>query len=194
MFPSDNRVEQSSEKVKRWLPPRGLKGGAIAKVKVKMAWRTNPEGLMRRSRVALGEFLSRPQWEWYTTHTFRAEYVSPKEADRHWQAWLNTLCQASRNKGLERPFYFRVTELQNRGTLHFHSLIGSVGNIRRLLFKDFWELNGYARVEAYDPDRGANFYVGKYLTKTEGDIRFSHNLTRHLTQLETSDMVRGNNG
>jgi len=159
-----------------------------------MSWRTNPQGLMKRSRIALGEFLSRPQWEWFVTQTFRAEYVSPKEADRHWQAWLNTLCQASRNKGLERPFYFRVTELQNRGTLHFHSLIGNVGDIRRLLFKDFWELNGYARVEAYDSGRGANFYLGKYLTKTEGDIRFSHNLRHYLTQVETSDMVRSNNG
>ncbi|GAJ06359.1 unnamed protein product, partial [marine sediment metagenome] len=47
-----------------------------------MSWRTNPQGLMRRSKKAFGEFLSRPEWQWYTTHTFRAEYVSPKQADR----------------------------------------------------------------------------------------------------------------
>jgi len=147
-----------------------------------VAWRTNPSGLTRRSRMALGAWLSSGQWEWFTSHTFRAEYVSPKEADRHWQAWLNSLCQACRLRGLERPFYFRVTELQDRGTLHFHSLIGGVGDIRRLMFKDFWELNGFARVERYDSNLGACHYVGKYLTKTDGDIRFSHNLTPHLTQ------------
>ncbi|GAH95080.1 unnamed protein product, partial [marine sediment metagenome] len=43
--------------------------------------------------------------------------------------------------------------------------------------------HGFARVEAYEPNRGANFYVGKYLTKCDSDIRFSHNLTRHLTTL-----------
>ncbi|GAI00701.1 unnamed protein product, partial [marine sediment metagenome] len=78
-------------------------------------------------------------------------------------------------------FYFRVTELQQREVIHYHSLIGGVGDIRRLLFKDFWELHGFARVEAYEPGRGANFYVGKYLTKDAGDIRFSHNLSKHLT-------------
>jgi len=145
---------------------------------------------MRRARNEFGEWLSLPAWEWYTTHTFRAEYVSPKESDRSWQAWLNTLTQACRVKGLERPFYFRVTETQDRGTLHFHSLIGGVGDIRRLLFKDFWELHGFARVEPYDPGRGAASYVAKYLTKDAGDIRFSHNLTALLRNVT----IGGNNG
>lgn len=147
-----------------------------------MAWRTSPQGLMRRSRMALGAFLSSGQWEWFVSLTFRAEYVSPKEADRHWQAWLNSLCQSCKCRGLERPFYFRVTELQNRGTLHYHSLIGGVGDIRRLLFKDIWELHGFGRVERYEPSLGACHYVGKYLTKTDGDIRFSHNLKRQLAE------------
>ncbi|NVM24080.1 MAG: hypothetical protein HWN68_20165 [Desulfobacterales bacterium] len=148
-----------------------------------MAWRTNPEGLIRRARNEFGAWLSVPEWDWYTTHTFRAEYVSPREADWHWQAWLNTLCQATKTRGLERPFYFRVTEYQDRGTLHYHSLIGGVEDVRRLLFKDFWELYGFARVEKYEPNKGANFYVGKYLTKADGDIRFSHNLKHRLTTL-----------
>lgn len=155
-----------------------------------MAWHTNPDGLMKRSRKAFGEFLSRPQWDWYTTQTFKAEYVSPRQADRAWYSWFNSLRISAKAMGLtpslygeQAPFYFRVAEYQDRGTLHFHSLIGGLGDIRRLMFKDFWELNGYARVEAYDPDRGAAGYLGKYLTKDDGDIRFSHNLTRHLTNL-----------
>ncbi|GAJ09187.1 unnamed protein product, partial [marine sediment metagenome] len=84
----------------------------------------------------------------------------------------------------------RVVEYQDRGTLHFHSLIGNCGDIRRLSFKDFWELHGFARVEAYDSARGANFYVGKYLTKEAGDIRFSHNLTQHLTKAFRCDTLK----
>jgi len=154
-----------------------------------MAWRTNPEGLMRRSRKAFGEWLSLPGWDWYTTTTFKADYVSPKEADRHWYAWFNSLRISAKASGYtpsiygeQAPFYFRVAEYQDRGTLHFHALIGGVGDIRRLLFKDMWELNGFARVEKYEAGKGANFYVGKYLTKADGDIRFSHNLTQHLKQ------------
>ncbi|GAI96651.1 unnamed protein product [marine sediment metagenome] len=153
-----------------------------------MAWHTNPEGLMRRSRIAFGEWLSRPQWDWFTTHTFKAEFVSPEQSDRAWYSWFNGLRVSAKALGYtpslygeQAPFYFRVAEYQDRGTLHFHALIGGVGDIRRLLFKDFWEIQGYARVLAYDPARGAAGYVAKYLNKDGGDIRFSHNLTQHLT-------------
>ncbi|MBA7591664.1 hypothetical protein ES708_33824 [subsurface metagenome] len=148
---------------------------------------------MRRANIAFGEWLSRPDWQWYTTHTFRGNYVSLKASDGHWQSWLNTLTQACKVKGLERPFYFRVTEYQDRGVLHYHSLIGGVGDIRRLLFKDFWELYGFARVEKYIPARGANFYVGKYLTKGNGEIRFSHNLTKHLQGNKMTGASLGHN-
>ncbi|MBA7589609.1 hypothetical protein ES708_31696 [subsurface metagenome] len=152
-----------------------------------MSWQTNPQGLMRRSRKEFGEWLSLPAWEWYTTHTFKADYVSPKEADRYWYSWLNGVRVAAKAKDLTpsiygpaAPFYFRVAEYQVRGALHYHSLIGNVGDIRRLQFKDAWELHGFARIEQYEAGKGANFYVGKYLTKADGDIRFSHNLTNHL--------------
>ena len=145
----------------------------------------NARTLARDARVAFGEWLSLPEWDWYTTHTFKAEYVSPKQSDRAWYSWFNSLRVAAVAKGLtpsvyggQSPFYFRVAEYQDRGTLHYHALIGNVGDIRRLLFKDFWELNGFARVVKYETGKGANFYVGKYLTKADGigDIRFSHNL------------------
>ncbi|GAI11890.1 unnamed protein product, partial [marine sediment metagenome] len=137
--------------------------------------------MARDARMAFGEFLSRPQWEWYATHTFKGDFMSPKLGDKHYYAWMRSLEMACNARGLPRPFYFRVTELQQREVIHYHSLIGGVGDVRRLLFKDFWELHGFARVEAYDSARGANFYVAKYLNKSDGDIRFSHNLTQHLT-------------
>lgn len=157
--------------------------------------------MARDARTAFGEFLSRPEWDWYTTQTFKAEYVSPKQADRAWYAWLNTLRISARAKGLTpsiygpaAPFYFRVTEYQDRGTLHFHSLIGNAGDIRRLSFKDFWELHGFARVEAYNPQLGAAHYVAKYLNKTDdGDIRFSHNLEQHLTIRNDMITIEGSN-
>ena len=141
------------------------------------------------AKQAFGEMLSVPDWEWYATFTFKLDYVSPKQADKAWYAWYNSVRVAVKaiNKapsayGPDAPYYFRVTEYQDRGTLHYHALIGNVGDLRRLSFKDLWECYGFARVEAYEEGKGANFYVGKYLTKTQGDIRFSHNLTPHLTK------------
>lgn len=158
------------------------------------------QALARNARSEFGDWLSLPGWDWYTTHTFKADFVSSKEADRHWYAWFNGLRVAAKAKSLtpsiygeQAPFYFRVTEFQDRGTLHFHSLIGGVGDIRRLLFKDMWELSGFARVEAYDRTRGAAGYVAKYLNKDNGDIRFSHNLTRHLTTRYIAVTIGDNN-
>lgn len=138
------------------------------------------KALAASARMQFGAWLSLPEWDWYTTHTFRAEHVSQGAANYHWYSWWNSLCMAARAKELPRPFYFRCEERQERGTLHYHALVGGVGDIRRLLFKDFWELNGFARVEKYEPGRGANFYVGKYLNKADGDIRWSHNLVEAL--------------
>ena len=161
----------------------------VEKVRVSLPSRhTNPGGLMRHAGNEFGEWLSLPPWNWYTTHTFKAEYVSPRQSDKAWYSWFNSVRVAAKATGLTptihgpaAPFYFRVAEYQDRGTLHYHSLIGNVGDIRRLLFKDLWELHGYARVEKYEVGKGANYYVGKYLTKVEnGDIRFSHNLTQYL--------------
>ncbi|GAH99579.1 unnamed protein product [marine sediment metagenome] len=153
-----------------------------------MAWSIDPTGQTRRARRAFGEWLSLPEWDWFTTHTFKAQFVSPRQADKAWYSWFNGLRASAKAKGYtpslygeQAPFYFRVAEYQDRGTLHFHTLIGGVGDIRRLLFKDMWELFGFARVEAYDQSRGAAGYVAKYLNKADGDIRFSHNLTQHLT-------------
>ncbi len=154
-----------------------------------MAWKTNPDGLIKRSNKALGQWLAGVPFQWYVTQTFKLPWVSPKAADRAWYGWFNSVRLGAKAllitpelTGAKAPFYFRVTEYQDRGTLHYHSLIGGVADIRRLTFKDFWELNGFARVEEYDRGLGANFYVGKYLAKADGDgdIRFSHNLTRLL--------------
>jgi len=152
-----------------------------------MNWKVSPKGLEKKAKKAFGEWLSGVPWQWYTTQTFKADYVSPREADYHWYSWFNAVRLAARTAGTTpsiygktAPYYFRVVEYQDRGTLHFHSLIGNVGDIRRLTFKDFWEMSGYARVEKYQPGKGANFYVGKYLTKADGDIRFSHNVEQYL--------------
>lgn len=147
--------------------------------------------LSKDATTAFGAWLSRPSWEWYTTHTFKAECVSPKLSDRNWYSWFNSVRLGARQVGARQgvtkpvwgegsPFYFRVAEYQDRGTLHYHSLIGGVGDLRRLFYKDLWELFGFARVLAYESGRGANYYVGKYLTKTDCDVRFSHNLTPYL--------------
>jgi hypothetical protein len=153
-----------------------------------MAWRINAKGMAKRANREFGKWLSLPEWEWFVTLTFKERYVSRGRADHAWYVWFDTLRltavssgQSECRYGVGSPYYFRSVEYQERGTLHFHALVGGVGDVRRLDFKDWWEPYGFARVLKYDPGRGANFYVGKYLTKDDGDIRFSNNLKHYLT-------------
>ena len=134
------------------------------------------ENLASQAKTALGDWLGFVSWDWYVTHTF-AKDTGVMGADSCWQAWLNSLKLTARPSKIA---YVRVTEYQKRGTPHFHSLIAGVDEIRRLTFKDLWELNGFARVEKYNHELGASHYIGKYLTKEYTDIRFSHNL-KNLT-------------
>lgn len=120
-------------------------------------------------------------------------YMSPTGADKAWYEWFGEVREMADIRDFwpeaygeecQKPFYFRVAEYQGRGTLHYHALVGGVGDLRRLYFKDKWEKYGFARVMQYEVDKGANFYVGKYLNKTDdGDIRFSHNVARFLRGL-----------
>lgn len=125
---------------------------------------------------AVGLHLSAFPWQWYVTLTFRASSLSELSADHALWDFLRAVRKA---QGFA-PGFFAVTEYQRRGVPHFHLLMLNVGDLRRLDAKDYWERYGHARVEAYDPLRGANYYVGKYLFKTAGSVKVSRNLRTWL--------------
>lgn len=122
---------------------------------------------------AFGVHLTRFPWQWYVTLTFRNEVGEQAANSALWQ-FNRTIRKA---QGFA-PGFIWVTERQRRDVPHFHGLMLNVGNLRRLDAKDAWECNGYARVEPYDPMRGANYYIGKYLFKSSGAVQVSRNLTR----------------
>lgn len=59
-------------------------------------------------------------------------------------------------------------EMQRRGVLHFHALLGGerVDELRRLSFMDRWnQLAGFAKIEAPRSGRAVRSYCAKYVTK-----------------------------
>ncbi len=116
-------------------------------------------------------FLDRWHWSWFTTNTFRNE-IHPEAAGKTWNRWillLNRDIFGSRywNRSGDGVMWARGQEYQRRGVIHFHALVGRVPSTRRRLdWMDKWdELAGFARIEAYDPTRGARYYLGKYILK-----------------------------
>ncbi len=67
--------------------------------------------------------------------------------------------------------WVRAMEMQRRGVLHFHALLGGerVDELRRLLLMDRWnQLAGFARIEAPRSGRAVRSYCAKYVTKGGG--------------------------
>jgi len=109
-------------------------------------------------------------FELYSTFTFREE-VHPEQADRCFNRFIRAINEElfgrryrEKGKGI---YYVRALEMQRRGVLHFHALMGGgVRKLRRLALMDKWFLdNGIARIERYDKGKGAKGYLSKYVFK-----------------------------
>jgi|SRR5579864_1066097 len=139
---------------------------------------------------ALGPWLSelhnRRPWDWFATLTFAPERftrggtvsrgdITPAGA----AYWFDRYLEDAGNTGAAKPYAFRADEYGPlHGRYHLHALVGNVGHLRIYcqtpLQKDEWGRTccwvhrwpcGYARIFPYDPQRGANYYLSKYVVK-----------------------------
>jgi hypothetical protein len=122
---------------------------------------------------AWGEFLSRFQWEWFVTLTFR-EPVGSFRAHRLFERFVRELEKAA---GI--AIRFRADEIGSLGgRFHIHAVIGNVAHLRRMTWVDWWNrVAGYARILPFSAKRAAVFYCAKYITKQAGDWELSDNLS-----------------
>lgn len=120
-----------------------------------------------------GDWLGEWPWEWYSTLTFR-DNVGIRRANSLWQVWYDQLVKTTR-KDVQ---YARFTEWQrDRGIPHFHVLMLNLKHVRRLTWLDRWvDQAGWARIEPYNPEKGATHYLCKYITKELGEVKFSEGL------------------
>ena len=107
--------------------------------------------------------------QWFCTFTFR-EQVHPEQADRRYKRFIHHVNEhyfgkRYREKGLG-AYHVRALEMQKRGVIHFHSLIGgAIKPEHRFYFMELWNRdNGFARIFPYNP-KGAPGYVSKYVVK-----------------------------
>ncbi|HEU4990214.1 MAG TPA: hypothetical protein VFT41_10560 [Gemmatimonadaceae bacterium] len=133
------------------------------------------EGYSSDLRQAWIVFLSRREWDWLATLTFRHE-VHPEAADKRFRKWvaeINDRLYGRRwyERGLGVT-YARGLEYQRRGVIHFHALLYGEGveEQRREFWAKRWnELAGFARIEIPRDRCAVRRYVAKYVTKG-GDI------------------------
>jgi hypothetical protein len=126
-------------------------------------------------------------WDWWFTGTFR-DIPEDTQHSTGWakpgwgytgKAWDKLQGEITARIGLQTQYWVRGREYQQwRGVPHFHALIGGVGDLRRDEVWSWWyERYGQARIEPYNHELGAGYYLCKYVTKELGDIQFSKGLS-----------------
>jgi hypothetical protein len=116
------------------------------------------------------EYLSRWTWDWFVILTFR-EAKHPEAAEKVFRVWISKMNRdmygprwSKHRRGVR---WVRAQELQRRGAIHFHALLGGVSELRRLSWMDRWyELaDGYARIEPPRDATAVRAYCAKYIVK-----------------------------
>lgn len=125
-------------------------------------------------RQTWGDWLSEEwKWDWWCTMTFR-DPMGPKGAHTRWVKWVRWLRSAVGH----RVYYVRARETgPDSDRVHYHALIMGVGEANRMAARAMWErIAGFAQIWPYDPDKGATYYLTKYLVKEGSEIDFSPGL------------------
>jgi len=116
------------------------------------------------------DFLYRYAWTWFVTLTFGSA-IHPEQASKRWVRWVDALQRhPSRRPKLTPVIWARGDELQARGVLHFHSLVGNVLGVPEFAGLRLWERlgGGFARIALYDRSRLGSLYIAK-----GGDVELS---------------------
>jgi len=116
-------------------------------------------------RQELGEWLALKDWDCWCTWTFDARFgdtgPSPDRCLYHTRRWIENL--PGRSYG-----YFVAVERGRGGRVHSHGLLAiprGCSPKRKSIWHSWKNHYGRSRVLPYDPDRGAAYYVAKYITK-----------------------------
>ncbi len=122
------------------------------------------------------DFINHWSWNWFCTFTFRGDSVHPEKADKLFRVFISKINRAlygsrwyKHGQGVK---WIRAIEMQRRGVIHYHALIGGVGveDLRRLTYMDEWDdMAGYARIEPIDSAEAVIAYISKYVLK-DGEI------------------------
>lgn len=148
-------------------------------------------GVLRQEALSeWGDWLAGQwDWSWFVTMTFDPRRVRNgtrtswgwAATSRAWDRFIERITPEARGgQGLSGSVWWvrgREPHHDSGGT-HFHGLVGGLDPSvsRREAWRYLWENVGLARVDPYDPGRGAAHYLTKYVVKELGDVQFSDNL------------------
>lgn len=123
-----------------------------------------------RALRSMGDWLTelgRDSWDSWATFTFGPRFgptgPTPDRAMYHFSSWLTSLPGPD-------PLCFAAVEAGRLGRVHLHALIGPIdawgkGIPRKALWRSWFRRFGRCQLRPYEPERGCEWYLCKYLTK-----------------------------
>jgi len=132
---------------------------------------------------AFAQFLGKYDWTLYWTQTFRDEY----KENQCLRAFKRTIDSIERRFGVTIGYYLAIEHHKLRVAYHFHSLLcfTPLGlfredeinffkskEFRNMLWEELFERYGRNTVSAYDPKKGARFYLTKYIFKEDWGLAY----------------------
>lgn len=113
-------------------------------------------------RLAWATLLDTYQWSWFATLTFAG---SPKTwtALNNARKWLKAI-QIDENITL--PYYLALEYSRVANKPHIHLLMANLQGVSRKKWWFAWYTSyGYARILPYRSEKGASYYISKYVVK-----------------------------
>jgi len=135
-------------------------------------------------------FLANPNfmWQWYGHFTFK-HHPHAESANKTWMLWIHRINRACFGTGYWKykhkgVIWARGTETQNRGSIHYHAIIGNLHRIvpDRFKWMEVWnDYAGFSRIHPYFVNMGAEHYMSKstYAWK-RGEIDLSETIKYHI--------------
>jgi hypothetical protein len=107
-------------------------------------------------------------WKVFGHYTFR-DYPHPENAEKTWRLYIHKINRKLfgqnywKHKETKGITWARGSELQRRGAIHYHALLGNIsGDIdTRELKEMWWTIGGICRVWIYQAHLGAEYYMSK---------------------------------
>lgn len=134
-------------------------------------------------RNTLAEWVQQFGWQFFFTGTFKPDrsYRDTIKTKRAVERWIFSLGKLYDKHNIE--YFLAVERFKHGDFTHIHMLINGLDGLTFSQIGESWRiLYGREKVEEYDQERGANFYLTKYVTKElcDWDLKIDKRKSHYL--------------
>lgn len=139
------------------------------------------QGLILRN--AMAEWVDQFDWEMWCTGTFKPDqsYRDTIKTKKAFTRFIDDLTKKFHKINIE--YFLAVERFKNGDFTHCHFLINGIeGLTYRQVGETWFNRFGRVKVEGYQKDKGANFYLTKYCVKSlcDWDLRINKTKSHKL--------------